>query len=461
MLLNISFTASYHLIKYDLKNKKVLASLIFPPQSFSNCLKNHQVNGKFVSKYVYLFIMINLFLLAKKLKSNLSLCILGLFLLLGHTLMAQAPKVHYPFKKQLIEKIEADTVPWKYQVAAAEYTFIGAYREALQAWDLAVPSRPYVVQERDTALLRNVQPYSAQQYILEEADKHSMVIINEAHHQPMHRIFTQQLLRGLYEKGYRYLGLEALDDPEINTRGFATENSGYYTLEPSFGAMIAEAIALGFEVFGYEAPFTANGTEREIHQAKSIQQFLANKPKGKVLIHCGFDHVYEGEVAQWGKAMAGRIKEYMGIDPLTIDQVRYTERGQTEWSHYYVQHIPYPEAFVLKNDKGEIFRGPIQREQTDLVVIHPLSSFQAGRPTWSIKGKHAITLPQAHWKHYKAPVQIFAYRLGEYLKKGIPVDLIEWDPSLAPPVLYAPQGKYHIVVKNEQQQLVDQFEIAN
>lgn len=47
-------------------------------------------------------------------------------------------------------------------------------------------------------------------------------MINEAHHQLMHRTFTTSLLEGLYAKGYRFLGLEALayDDTLLNQRGY-------------------------------------------------------------------------------------------------------------------------------------------------------------------------------------------------------------------------------------------------
>ncbi len=144
-------------------------------------------------------------------------------------------------------------------------------------------------------------------------------IINEAHHVPKHRAFTRSLLKELYANGYRYLGLEALFDAAVNETKFPVIETGYYTKEPEFGNLISEALATGFTLFSYEASQGKNGKEREIEQAENIQKFIENNPKAKVLIHCGYAHAYENDYPAWGKAMAGRLKQNMNIDPLTID----------------------------------------------------------------------------------------------------------------------------------------------
>jgi hypothetical protein len=385
--------------------------------------------------------------------------LLGCFLGTASITWSQTNKESYPFKKHIQQRLDADTVPWKNQIGATEFSMIGAYKEALITWDMAIPPRPYVLQEADTALLRQYTVAPAVSTILNRSAQETMVIINEAHHQPMHRVFTHRLLRGLYAQGYRYIGFEALEDSSIQTRGFATQKSGYYTAEPTFGLLISEALSLGFEVFGYEAPAGTNGKEREIAQAKNIQNFLRDKPNAKVLIHCGLDHVYEGEVPQWEKAMAGRIKEYMGIDPLTIDQVRYTERSQPHFAHYYVHEIASSEAYVLVNKQDEVFRGPANRQQTDIVVIHPPTAYVDGRPHWYIENKSKIELPTSKLKDFAYPIQVFVYRDGEYSKEGIPVDLIEMESNSTKTKLYAPKGRYEIIVRNIEYKVVDQWKI--
>ena len=69
------------------------------------------------------------------------------------------------------------------------------------------------------------------------------------------------------------------------------------------------------------------GMRREIEQAENIQKFIERNLLGKVLIHCGYAHAYEYDYPAWGKAMAGRLKDIMKIDPLTIDQTMYLIRS--------------------------------------------------------------------------------------------------------------------------------------
>ena len=213
------------------------------------------------------------------------------------TLFAQQQQPNpYFFQHDIVQQIEQDTTAWKWQTAAATYARSGHYFDALNSFDIATNARIYSPTTADSTFYRSLTPVDARDYILKRAKNEEIVIINEAHHNPKHRLFTKSLLRELYQNGFRYLGLEALDDTQINTRKFPNQTSGFYTNEPEFGNLIHEAIQLGFTVFGYEATEFANAKEREIAQAKNILAFLGTQPKGKVLIHCGFDHAYEGEV---------------------------------------------------------------------------------------------------------------------------------------------------------------------
>jgi hypothetical protein len=54
--------------------------------------------------------------------------------------------------------------------------------------------------------------------------------------------------------------------------------TGYYLKEPQFGNLIRTALKLGFEIFPYEADLKYFGKDREIQQAKNIQQVLKSDP---------------------------------------------------------------------------------------------------------------------------------------------------------------------------------------
>lgn len=370
---------------------------------------------------------------------------------------AQTPGETYKLKADLQSAIEQDTTAWKYQTAAVNYSFVGDHKNTLATWDKAVQSRKYSPTAADTALLQNAELKNARDYIVNRAKEEQIIIINEAHHNPMHRRFTASLLKGLYEQGYRYLGLEAIEDSAINTRNYAVKKSGYYTQEPEFAQLIYEARKLGFLIFDYEATEDKNGKEREIEQAQHIQQFMKAHPGEKMIIHCGFDHVYEAEVRNWEKAMAGRLKEFTGIDPFTIDQVKFSEKSSPDFSHYLVYATKETEPFVLIDQHASAFRGISTPLQTDLVVIHPITRYIQERPHWRTGGRNAYQIPKSSAKTY--PIQVLAYRSGEE-QDGIPVDMIELGSEKDKKPLYLPPGRYTIVSRDKQYKTISKRSIS-
>lgn len=375
---------------------------------------------------------------------------------IGHALAQDASET-YLFQADQQQALERDTTAWKYQTAAVRYSFIGDHKNTLQMWDKAVQSRPYLPKGTDSTYIKNAKQQDARDYILERAKKEQLIIINEAHHNPMHRRFTASLLKDLYRQGYRYLGLEALADSAINERNYATKESGYYTNEPEFGNMIYEARQIGFIIFGYEAAEGKNGKEREIEQARNIQQFIQKHSNGKVIIHCGFDHVFEGEVRSWEKAMAGRLKEYTGIDPFTIDQVKFSERSSPELSHYFVYATNSATAFVLIDPKLGPFRG-LGTPQTDVVIIHPMIPYFRERPDFRSRGRKAFWISRYLSATQAYPVQVLAYREGEQ-GKGIPADIIELKSEQdKTPVMLAP-GEYMLLFRDKNYQVIDSLRL--
>src|SRR5690606_22540119 len=265
---------------------------------------------------------------------------------------------------------------------------------------------------------------NARDYIIQQSKEARITINNEAHHIASHRTFTRSLLQGLYDNGYRYLGLEALFDSVINDRNYPTIESGYYTSEPEFGNLLSAALKIGFTLFGYEASPGKNGTEREIEQAENIRKFIESNPNGKVLIHCGYAHAYENEYRPWGKAMAGRLKENMNTDPLTIDQTMFLEKSDRQNNHLFLRLNDSTYPVVLMDENSKVFNGFTEPRQTDIVVIHPQTEFTNNRPNWLIAGKQKYAVPSSKFKNNE-PVMVFAYRNNEFEKNGVPADIVE------------------------------------
>jgi hypothetical protein len=124
-------------------------------------------------------------------------------------------KHNYLFNSEIEHKVNTDTVAWKHQLSAADYASKGDYKNALIHWDTAFRTRVvnYTKEEQDS-INQKYEVVSALDYIVEQAKKHSVVILNEAHHNSSHRVFTRNLLQNLYSEGYTNLGFEALGNSE-------------------------------------------------------------------------------------------------------------------------------------------------------------------------------------------------------------------------------------------------------
>ena len=272
-----------------------------------------------------------------------------------------------------------------------DYSFIGEYQKSLElaedSTDMQLP-----LTKMDSSYCRNFQAHNAVNFILNKSKNENIVIINEAHHNPRHRVFTAQLLKELYQQGFRYLGLEALTlterhDSILNARKFPSFQSGYYIPEPQFGNLVREALKIGYVLFSYEYS-SGGGATREIEQAKNIIAFLEKHPNGKTLIHCGYDHVVEADsLKDWGKAMAGRLKEYSGINPLTINQTDLTEHSKSAFENSFYKLFHADKSSVFTHRNGDIFNGPEGRNYVDISVYHPRTKYVNGRPDWLINNE--------------------------------------------------------------------------
>nr|WP_317632651.1 hypothetical protein [uncultured Flavobacterium sp.] len=368
---------------------------------------------------------------------------------------SQSNSDNYKFSKDILSQIDKDTVAWKYQTGATELSFSGYYENVLEIWDKNGIKKPKSTAE-DSLYFVNSKKINAKDYIIEQSKEAEIVIINEAHHVPKHRTFTTSLLKDLYNNGYRYIGLEALSDPSIHERKFATIESGYYTKEPEFGNLISEALQIGYTLFGYEASEGKNGKEREIEQAENIQKFIESVPNAKVLIHCGYAHAFENEYPTWGKAMAGRLKDNMNIDPLTIDQTMLLERSDRENNHLFMKLNEAKSPIVLIDDNGQVFNGKSDIKQTDIVIIHPETAYINNRPDWLLKEKKSYTIP-SHIIKNNSPILVLAYRNTEFENDGIPADIIEIIDSKSPETLYLSDGIYTIVIKDKNYNIIENY----
>lgn len=262
-----------------------------------------------------------------------------------------------------------------------------------------------------SALRENYTPVSAQEYLLKRAKDTEILILNEAHHFPAHRIFARKLLAGLWAQGYRYLGLEALSMvPDFKQPTYPLSALGYYCNEPMFAHFIREAIRLGFILFPYES--SKQGKERELEQATNIANFLKENTAGKTFIYCGYSHNYECEIPDWEKAMAGRLKELTGLNPLTVDQTSFNG----------ISEIPLNESVVFVDSSKQSF---MSSACMDMYVFHPSISFKEEKAIWKTSIASQWVKVDFLPTQVAYPVLVFCFNSRKEVKKGVPFDCVE------------------------------------
>lgn len=370
------------------------------------------------------------------------------------------PDFPYRFSTEIEATFKKDTTNGRIDMAAYSFSYIGEYQQALAYFaeygQVRQPLAP-----ADSLHFLNFKPVDAREYILQRARNEQIVILNEAHHTPIHRVFTSTLLNDLRRLGFRYFGAETLShlDSLLNGRKYPVLQSGYYTKEPQYGNLIREALRLGYRLFPYEAATPeefATGKTREIAQARYIEKVLKKDPNAKIVLHCGYAHVYDVPLkSNWEKAMAGRLKEFTGIDPLTIDQQQWTELGDRakEPPLYRLMNITKPTVYI--NETVQVYPATSDAK-TDIQVVHPRTTYQHGRPVWLFR--------DGDWRPYFLkkeqltlgfPCLVLAYRAGENIGKAkptnqaVPMDVIELKSAADKKALALPPGQYQVVVQSQ------------
>ncbi|PHN03489.1 hypothetical protein [Flavilitoribacter nigricans] len=393
-----------------------------------------------------------------------------LFLLIALTVQAlPAQRIQMydlKFSDQILEELKAG----KLHEASAAYlfTYIGKYREALDQYEVPLAWGLDAMSAAEKADFQQYRPVNAYRYLEQRTKDEELVIISEAHHKIQHRVFTRNMLATLYGNGFRYLGIEALNtsiedpenlllDTELQQRGYPLNGpvSGTYTREPQMSNMIREAIAMGFEVFGYER--ATSGEERDVQQAKNILQFMEDHPDGKVVIHCGWYHAIESNYPKREDTyyMAHLIKQLSDIDPLTIYQDALSERFLDAESPYY-KMVKAEDVSVLINGSGEVFNGKPGEDHFDIMVYHPRTKYRKNRPDWlyHLPDHTFVKVKSELLEKDQFPVLVKAYPVGE-VPEAMPMDIIELSTPNDNTYLVLKKGKYRVEMVDRAGEVVE------
>ncbi len=247
------------------------------------------------------------------------------------------------------------------QYTATILSLVGKDKEANIIFDQNLTPKPSSLFSFD-----DLHVEAAVDPILNLTDDKQILIINELTHVPQTKLLIYQLLKPLYQKGFRYLAAESFSEAKIsdlNRTGISTLSSGLENSEPSFALLIREAKKQGFKLITYQ------GNARRL-KAQTLKQ----NPKAKVL------------VVTDQASLAKELWAQTELESISIDQTTFRERGRLsmEDKNYrrLLEHFKIEEPSILVGRDGHPFVTKEGLSHYDLQVILPPEEILNSRPSW-------------------------------------------------------------------------------
>ncbi|MBN9299722.1 MAG: hypothetical protein J0I41_22155 [Filimonas sp.] len=371
---------------------------------------------------------------------------------------------YYKFSADTYNAIQKDSNLWRGGITSSDLSFIGLYKEALVEYDKPRQDKKTISSADSLLFVKKYHPVDAKAFILQKAKENQIVIFNEAHYNPRNRVFVTSLLADLKKAGYKYFAAETFSEERVFRNaehpGILT---GYYSVEPQFGNLVRAATKLDYILYPYEDTSRVyNAKQREIGEATNLATLLKKDPGAKIIVYCGFNHIYEDAVVNWGKAMAGHLKEFTGIDPYTIDQVDLSEKSETalEAPEYrIIQSAFHPAAYTIMVDESG---KPFTNHRVDALLYTPPTVYQYNRPGWIFENDKKPYFLDATKIEISFPIIVKAYPATDDIQTKVPVDIIEIKSKadVANTALaLAKQGLFIITITNKENK-TQQFTIG-
>lgn len=385
-------------------------------------------------------------------------------LLAGHVAMA-APPSRPPTLSDAINLIMKENRPlpaieilregvrsksMQAQTAAQFYAVSGDTLGTSRMAEAAEPSVKTVAAPISLTEARIVPAIAA---LVSAANGRRVVMLNEDHVHQQHRAFAYALMKALRAEGFTHFGAETFgqESRESLEDGAPDLKTGVYTTDPLYADLARQAKALGYSLFDYEqredqTPATGSPEEqrlaRERAQAGNIAGILNADPKARLFVYAGAGHIAESDDADGRIWMAQLLKEQVGTDPLTINQVYGTPRsdpGKDSSDFLTAERLgPIPAASVVMTPSG-----PLRAPGFDLTVFHPREHLKNGRPQWLTMDGYR--LPCRITIRPGAKETMARAFLSSEPPNAIPMDQVLIPPRARSATLMLPMGEYRIV----------------
>ena len=180
---------------------------------------------------------------------------------------------------------------------------------------------------------------------------------------------------------------------------------------------------------------TMTGQQAQNLIAVTIEQ----DPEAKVLVHCGYAHLQEVARPTW-TPMAYYFREATGLDPLTVDQTLFAERGTEKLEHPWrlaaeARGLVDDRPVILVDGEGDLV--PVEPAGRDIKVLNPRTEYRNGRPEWMTMGgrRDAVAVWTPECVDEACVIEAFNVAWEE---RAVPYDRVETDAEKVD--MYLPPG---------------------
>jgi hypothetical protein len=356
---------------------------------------------------------------------------------------------------------EARKHGFELQQLGMQRAFAGETEGAIAAVD--AQSLPMSAPPPDAmAALAGVRAEDAVDAIVAQARTRRVVILNEAHHVPMHRAFAMRLAAALRKIGYTYLACETFSggDAGVPAPGQVTTATGFYTREPTFANFVNSALADGWKLVPYDVitppkpgqDWMDSIRTREQGEADNLVARIFTQDKdAKVFIYAGYSHAFKSVPGATGDIdwMAERLRRATGLDILSVDQTEFYAHPDRAAEHPLYAGLlaafPVAAPVVLRAPDGQYAVPGVARGRVDMQVIYPRYAVHDGRPDWlrTLAGRSPRPIPAALLPKQGRRI-VKALRL-DAAQDAVPADVVLVEAGKPAPVLMLPPGEFRYI----------------
>lgn len=326
--------------------------------------------------------------------------------------------------------------------------------------------------DKTISLSEKILKKDAQQYIVNKYKNEPVIMFNEAHNRGQNRDFARKLLPDLYEKGFRYLAVETLDnrirDSLISKRGYPILSSGYYSKESAYGQFIRDALNLGFKLVAYEdttaynpdISFIESANIREVGQANNLAAIFKKDKNAKIIVYAGYAHIEKRTDDKWIK-MAEQLCKILNRNIPTIDCVFMKEGSEKKDEYEYyraaLDSFGFSQPIVLiENDTP--FVHPSLKDKVDFNVFLPRTNYDLGYPDWLKETNDSYYTLKIPNNCEDAYLQVYkANEWGEVKKEAIPVMQFTLQKNRPEYKLYLRKGEYKVFISKDNKNILDDY----